>query len=87
MVSQLHVAMIKVHNRLVELARERGVVGAEVFATARRETIWHYQWVIVNDYLPRLVGAELVASVLEHGARFYRPNGAPRITLRESAMT
>jgi hypothetical protein len=52
-VSQLHVAMIKVHNRLVERARERGIAGAEVFATARRETIWHYQWVIVNDYLPR----------------------------------
>jgi hypothetical protein len=78
-VSQLHVAMIKVHNRLVELARGRGVAGAEVFETARRETVWHYQWVIVNDYLPRLVGAELVESVLEHGPRFYRSNGAPRI--------
>jgi Animal haem peroxidase len=80
-VSQLHVAMIKVHNRLVELARERGVTGSEVFETAQRETIWHYQWVIVNDYLPRLVGAELVDSVLEEGPRFYRPNGAPRIPL------
>jgi hypothetical protein len=78
-VSQLHVAMIKVHNRLVELARGRGVPGAEVFETARRETVWHYQWVIVNDYLPRLVGAELVQSVLDHGPRFYRPDGAPRI--------
>jgi hypothetical protein len=80
-VSQLHVAMIKAHNRLVGLARERGVSGAEIFETAQRETIWHYQWVIVNDYLPRLVGAELVDSVLEHGPRFYRPNGAPRIPL------
>ena len=80
-VSQLHVAMIKVHNRLVELARERGVTGAEVFEAARRETVWHYQWVIVNDYLPRLVGAELVDSVLEGGPRFYHPDGAPRIPL------
>ena len=72
-VSQLHVAMIKVHNRLVELARERGVATAEVFETARRETIWHYQWVIVNDYLPRLVGADLVESILERGPRFYHP--------------
>jgi heme peroxidase len=80
-VSQLHVAMIRVHNRLVELARERGVAGVEVFETARRETIWHYQWVIVNDYLPRLVGAELVDSILERGPRFYRPDGAPRIPL------
>jgi Animal haem peroxidase len=81
LVSQMHVAMIKVHNRLVELARERGVAGAEVFDVARRETIWHYQWVIVNDYLPRLVGPELVGSILEHGPRFYRPDGVPRIPL------
>jgi Animal haem peroxidase len=81
LVSQMHVAMIKAHNRLVELARGRGVGGAEVFETARRETVWHYQWVIVNDYLPRLVGAELVDSILEGGPRFYRPNGAPRIPL------
>jgi Animal haem peroxidase len=57
------------------------VEGAAVFDVARRETVWHYQWVIVNDYLPRLVGAELVDSVLEHGPRFYRPDGAPKIPL------
>jgi Animal haem peroxidase len=81
LVSQLHVAMIKVHNRLVALARGRGVTGAEAFEVARRETLWHYQWVIVNDYLPRLVGAELVDSILEQGPRFYRPDGVPRIPL------
>jgi hypothetical protein len=81
LVSQLHVAMINVHNRLVELARERGVAATDVFETARRETVWHYQWVIVNDYLPRLVGPELVSSIVEQGPRFYRPDGAPRIPL------
>jgi Animal haem peroxidase len=81
LVSQLHVAMIRVHNRLVERARERGVTGAEAFDVARRETIWHYQWVIVNDYLPRLVGAELVKSILDDGPRFYRPDGVPLIPL------
>ena len=73
--------MIKLHNRLVERARERGVSGADVFETARRETVWHYQWVIVNDYLPRLVGAELVEAILDEGPRFYRPDGPPRIPL------
>jgi hypothetical protein len=80
-VSQLHVAMIRIHNRLVEQARERGVAAADVFETARRETVWHYQWVIVNDYLPRLVDADIVDSVLGRGPRFYRPNGSPRIPL------
>jgi hypothetical protein len=73
--------MIKVHNRLVEQARDSGVAAADVFETARRETTWHYQWVVVNDYLPRLVGAELVGSILEDGPRFYRPDSAPLIPL------
>jgi hypothetical protein len=73
--------MIKLHNRLVDRARWRRASGADVFETARRETVWHYQWVIVNDYLPRLVGAELVEAILAEGPRFYRPDGVPRIPL------
>lgn len=80
-VAQLHVAMIGVHNRLVARERERGVPAGQVFEAARRATAWHYQWVIVNDYLPRLVGPELVGSILEQGPRFYRPEGEPRIPL------
>lgn len=80
-VSQLQVAMIRVHNRLVERARRRGVPAAEVFEAARRETVWHYQWVILNDYLPGLVDPGLVAEVLERGPRFYRPGDDPKIPL------
>ncbi len=78
-VSQLHVAMIKIHNRLVGRARRNGVRASEVFAAARRETVWHYQWVILNDYLPRLVGPDLAAEVREQGPRFYHAGDAPSI--------
>jgi hypothetical protein len=78
-VSQLQVAMIGVHNRLVECARGSGVAASEVFATAQRETAWHYQWVILHDYLPRVVGAELAAEVCEDGPRFYRRSEDPKI--------
>jgi hypothetical protein len=78
-VSQLQVAMIGVHNRLVERARRDGVAAAEVFATARRETAWHYQWVILNDYLPRVVDPALAAEVREEGPRFYRAGADPKI--------
>ena len=30
------------------------------YAQAQRLTRWHYQWLIVNDYLPRIVGKEVV---------------------------
>lgn len=78
-VSQLQVAMIEVHNRLVDRARTEGVAADEVFATAQRETGWHYQWVILNDYLPRAVDPELAAEVRDQGPRFYHPSADPKI--------
>jgi hypothetical protein len=78
-VSQLQVAMIGVHNRLVEQARRDGVVAADVFATARRQTAWHYQWVILHDFLPRVVDPALAAEARTEGPRFYRAGADPKI--------
>jgi hypothetical protein len=79
--NQLHVAMLKMHNRLVDRLREDGVAEGEVFAEAQRTACWHYQWVLLHDYLPRTVGAQLVDELLSSGPRHYRPAGEPRIPL------
>jgi len=79
--SQLHVAMLRVHNGLVDTLRDGGAPPAKAFAEARRETTWHYQWAIVEDYLPTLAGRELVDEILAEGPRHYRVEGPPRIPL------
>ena len=56
LVSQLQVAFICAHNRIVDCLREEGVAEAELFDAARRALVWHYQWLIVNEFLPALVG-------------------------------
>ena len=35
--------------------------------------MWHYQWLLINEHLPQIVGQALVSDVLAHGNRFYRP--------------
>ena len=35
---------------------------------------WHYQWIIVHEFLPAIIGAPLVSDILNRGRRFYRPN-------------
>ena len=57
---QLHKAVAKFHNRVVDDLRAQGVPRASVFDTARRTTRWHYQWAVIHDFLPRFVGDELV---------------------------
>jgi hypothetical protein len=80
-VAQFHVAMIKFHNRLVDWLREQGVPEAAVFGEAQRLARWHYQWIVLHEFLPRLVGQELMTDVLKHGPRFFRPQGVLAIPL------
>ena len=46
---------------------------------ALRETRWHYQWIIVHEFLPAVVGDELTADLVTHGARYYEPGEATLI--------
>jgi hypothetical protein len=73
----LQVAFIHAHNRLVDRLRTDGVPESELFDDARRALNWHYQWVILNDFLPNLVGNAMTTTVLRDGLRFYRPEGEP----------
>jgi hypothetical protein len=73
LMSQFHVAMLHLHNGLVDQLRGDGTVEAELFAAARRAATWHYQWVLLTDFLPRLVGTELAGQLLAGDARHYRP--------------
>ncbi|MFF5291404.1 peroxidase family protein [Paractinoplanes globisporus] len=69
----LHVALLRAHNHIVDRLRESGVPEAEVFDRARTTLTWHYQWIAVHDFLPRLVGPELVEEVLAEGGRWFAP--------------
>jgi Animal haem peroxidase len=80
-VSQLHLAMLRLHNCVVDHLRRSAVPESAIFDEARRTVSWLYQWVIINDYLPRLVGPELVGEIETEGPRHYRPGPAPRIPL------
>ncbi|MGA5463925.1 peroxidase family protein [Mycobacterium sp. NPDC050041] len=85
-VSQLHVAMLKFHNAVVEWVKaELGLTSPhEVFAEAQRLVRWHYQWIIVHEFLPKTVGAAVVDDVLTNGRRFYEWRNAPYIPVEFS---
>jgi hypothetical protein len=52
----------------------------DVFQQARRLVTWHYQWVIVHEFLPHIVSAGMVDDVLIRGSRYYTsPSGTQNI--------
>jgi heme peroxidase len=77
----MHVAMIRVHNRLVDRLRGDGVPDADLFDEARRALTWHYQYVVLHDYLPETIGQERATRLLERGPRRFSPEGAVAIPL------
>lgn len=64
-VSQLQGVMLQFHNRLVD---EYNLS----FAEAQRLVRWHYQYIVVFDYLPRIVGQPMVHSILPHLKEHHR---------------
>jgi hypothetical protein len=75
LMSQLHLAMLKAHNAFVDETRGAGVANDRIFDEAARQLRWHYQWIILHDFLPTLVGTALADEVLRTGPRWYRPDG------------
>jgi hypothetical protein len=70
--NQMLVAFVVLHNRLVDRLRADGADEGSVFEQARRAATWHYQHVILREFLPALIGAELAAELLDQGPDLYR---------------
>jgi hypothetical protein len=72
----LHAAFLMFHNEAVDhvAARNRRADTGEIFREAQRLTRWHYQWIIVHEFLPQIIGQSLVNDILFRGRRIYRPS-------------
>lgn len=93
-VSQIHLGFLKLHNKVAaEVASDETVPPSEKFFEAQRRVRWHYQWAVVHDYVPRIVGEQLFetlvdrendGTVTEVKRRFYRPRTIPYMPLEFS---
>lgn len=78
-VSQWQLTMLKFHNKVVDLVRDNGDLkhGSEdTFEAAQRIVRWHYQWIVIHDFLRRIVGDEMLGTVFKEDESY------PRVNLR-----
>jgi hypothetical protein len=54
-ISQLHLLFLKFHNKVYD-GTDPELGDQERFERAQRLVRWHYQWLVVNEFLPRTVG-------------------------------
>ncbi len=63
-VSQLQASMLRFHNVVADnMLKENPNTAFEAMQQAVR---WHYQWVVLHDFLPTIVGQPMVNSILPH---------------------
>ena len=78
MIGGLQVAFFKFHNNAVDFVQRNDHEDDddEIFRRARRLTTWHYQWMIVHEFLPLFIGQAVVDDIVLGGRKFYRPRVA-----------
>ena len=69
-VAQLHLLFIRFHNSVVDRLLREGNVGGreELFEEAQRIVRWHYQWIVVHEFLPAVVGEKMADDVVSSPA-------------------
>lgn len=67
-VGQLHLLFLRFHNLVVEHLKGDALDldGDQLFEEAQRLVRWHYQWIVVHDFLRRVVGDTLVDDIVHH---------------------
>ena len=76
-IAQLHLGFLKFHNALMAQTGH--------FHEAQQLVRWHYQWIIVEEFLPLICGEAMVKDVFKNGRRFYHPwNRSPYIPVEFS---
>ena len=91
--SQLHAALARFHNRVADnLDLPGAATGAERFAEARALVCRHYQWIVLHDFLPKIVGQDLVTSILganpaqaAANLKLFKPGNPPKMPFEFAA--
>ena len=63
-ISQLHGVFLRFHNVIAdELKKHSAKI---TFEDVQRLVRWHYQWIVLHDFLPKIVGCDILNEVLPH---------------------
>src|SRR5262249_3424092 len=79
-VSQLHTLFLRFHNAVLNTVAGKGKVKAAHFAEAQRLVRWHYQWIVLHDFLKTVLSEKTYKEVIvgpseTPNIQYYEPKG------------
>ncbi len=84
-VAQTHLAFLKFHNAVCDRIAAADKTAEQIFLEARRIVTWHYQWMVLHDFVERITEPGIVARILHQGRKFYRFKKLPYMPVEFSA--
>jgi hypothetical protein len=78
-------AFLKFHNKVVDRLVEGPNQPADIFFEARQIVTWHYEWMVLHDFVERLTEPGIVDKILHEGRKFYRFKKIPYMPVEFSA--
>lgn len=74
-VAQTHLSFLRLHNAIVDELRDSGAAPGDndaLFAEARKQTTWTYQWLVTNSFLKAICDPDIVDQVVAEKAPVYQ---------------
>ncbi len=75
-IAQLHVLFAKFHNAAVDLLTSQPdifptLAGEDLFEQVRRFVTWHYQWIVIHDFLPTICRVAVLNDIAANKFRLF----------------
>jgi hypothetical protein len=73
-VAQLHLAFLRLHNRIVDSCNNPTVLASgddAVYEWAKQQVTWIYQWIVVNEFLPTICDPRILKQVVARESPLY----------------
>ena len=69
--AQIHLAFLRFHNKVVDVLSQDSSTddGSTLFERARKKVVQHFQWIILHDFLPKVVEESVLREAINVGSR------------------
>ncbi len=85
-VNQIQVLFLRFHNVMVDALRIKypSKSPSIIFNEAQELVRWHYQYIVLHEFLPQLCGEEVIKDIMDNGRKFYGWHNEPFIPVEFS---
>ena len=64
--SQLHYIFLLFHNKLINYYLNKNKNIKNIFEYTKQQVIYYYQWIIVNDFLPKIIDNDILNKIFKN---------------------